>query len=616
MAISPFDLSEDQAPPLDPMGVQAPVPEPPPPPAPMMGLPGAPPPVIDGMEGAPGAPPPMDTGAPLQWPDPAWLQPETHPLAVPQPAPEGPPVAMKGSPVEQEGPPVELQGSPPPPPPPVNPDPAMAQADRNAREHEQAVLAANEAEQQKNDFLSSEGVRAAEDAARQQAAADKAYLQANDVANAKRAKLDAEATAIANQQIDPKRAWHDASFGAKLGIGVAAIVQGMVAGALGKDGANPIIAMIQTLNEQDMKAQEVNLANRTNLLGVRRGLLADDVAAGLELRDFKYKSLNAAYTMAENQIKAYALKYDNPVINASAQDKLAQIHDARLKLGMDWHHETVEEDFKKQQLDMQRSHLAMQRRAAAAKQVATPAESAAMMNAKREGEKDRRERLMIGGRTADGRQLYAKDKDAATDINKKAAEVTKSVAIVDELSDIYARNGWNPLGKWAGGTAGKDAQRANFLTGKLMTDFSKKEGQGTIRDSEYKMYKDMFGDPTGLVDPRAAFGQVRQTFIDDVNDDIQGNALDEDGNVVEDTTYWQPRAHLAKPEDKDTAEGNYQGRDFEKVPMDKTGKIIDPREEEYWKRNKPKNGLVDTPRKLTPEEEMDAMYGTHQADKP
>lgn len=554
----------------------------------------------------------MDAGGgPLQWPDPAWLQPETHPLAVPGSAPpEGPPAAFQGSPPPEEmGPPPELQGSPAAPPQvPPAPVPPMAQADQNMHLHEQALADEKQGEQDRNDFMSSAGVQIAQQAARDQADADRMYMKAQDDAKARRSQLDAEAQAIATQKIDPRHAWHDASFGAKLAMGVSAIVSGMITGP----GPNQVIAMIQSLNDQDTKAQETALQTRTSALATRRGLLADDVAAGHDILDFKYRSLSAAYSMAENQIKAYALKYDNPIINAKAEEQLAVIHDARLKLGMEWDQQAIENDFKNQQLSLQRGHLAAANRAAASK---VPRIDNASRREDREQEKDRRERLIIGGRTADGRQLYAKDKDEATEVNRKAREVTKSAAILDELSQIYADNGWNPMGKWHGGKAGKDAQRANFLMGKLMVEFSKKEGQGTIRDSEYKMYHDMFGDPTGILDPRALFGQVRQTYIDDVNDDIQGNALDEDGNVVEDTTYWQPRAHLAKPQDKDFAEGNYQGRSFEPVPMDKSGAIIDPEMEAYKKRDaaKIKQAAPEAPRPLTPEEEMDQMYGTHQA---
>lgn len=286
----------------------------------------------------------------MQWPDPSWLHPDGYQgQDVPVVENQGQPPAGLAPPFE--GPPEELQGSPPAPRP-VNPDPYLAQADRNSDQHAQALIALNEAEQQRNDFLSSEGVANADRAAKAQGEADRVFMQVQDEAKAKRAVLDKEAQDIANQNIDPRRAWHDASFGAKLAIGVTAFLQGYM--NTGKAGAqNTVMSMVDSLCEQDQKSQEEALARRVGGLATRRGLLADDVAAGRDVLDFKYKSLNAAYSMAENQIKAYALKYDNPVINAQAQEKLAEINDARLKLGMDWHQQTVENGIKKRQVDIQ-----------------------------------------------------------------------------------------------------------------------------------------------------------------------------------------------------------------------------------------------------------------------
>ena len=487
----------------------------------------------------------------------------------------------------------------------------MARADQNSAEHVQALQAESAAEQQRNDFMSSAGVQAAQKAAQDQASADRVFMQAQDEAKVKRQQLDKEAMAIANGAIDPRRAWHDASFGAKLAIGIATIVNGMV--TKGNIGASPVVAMVNAICEQDMKAQEENLANRTGALATRRGLLADDVAAGRDILDFQYKSINAAYGMAENQIKAYALKYDNPVINAKAQEQLAQIHDARLKLGMDWHQQTIENSFKSQQLSLQRAHLAAANRAAAAKgAVETPA----MMNAQREREKDRRERVLLGVTGPDGKQLYAKDKETATAVKNKMDATTDNVAILDEMNAIYERHKWVPLKDWRDDEAGKDARRANLLMTKLFSGFSKQEDQGTIRKEEYEMYRNAFGNPSGWLDPRAQLNTAREMFIDSANTDIN-QQFDEEGNVVQ-SAYWLPKPRLAKPKDTDTAEGNYQGRDFESVPMDKTGKIIDPEEEAYKARDaaKIKQAPPEAPRKLTDKEEMDRMYGTHQADEP
>lgn len=420
----------------------------------------------------------------------------------------------------------------------------MAQADQNEQEHVQALAAANLAEQQRNDFMSSAGVEAAGRAARDQASADRVFMQAQQEAKVKRQQLDTEAMAIANQKIAPNRAWHDASFGAKLAIGIATIVNGMV--TKGNVGASPVVAMVNAICEQDMKAQEDNLANRTGALGVRRGLLAEDVAAGRDMLDFQYKSINAAYLMAENQIKAYALKYDNPVINAKAQEQLAQIHDARLKLGMDWHQQTVANDINKQQvaqgwkgLDIQQQNADTAKAAQAAKGSET---SAARDSLNFKKEVDQRERIVPGGKMADGTQLYAKDKEVATKVNTKMAGANKGVAAINELTSIYKKHGWQPMGGWSmDDEARNDFQRANTLLQDVMTNFSLEKGQGTIRDAEYDRYEKMIGKPGAFIDPtEGSLAAMRDLFVNDVNDTLK---YEVDSNAG----YWNPTNHYKAP---------------------------------------------------------------------
>lgn len=537
--LSPFDPAQPN--PLDTTGtpilpeVQAPIPEPTPP-APPMGM--VPPPVDNSLQGAPGAPPqPQDMGGPLQWPAPDWLHPDgLQPQDVPvvENPPPAPGQVAAGLNEEPMGPPADMAGSPPPPAP-VNPDPAMAQADQNTREHEQALLNAAQAEQEKNAFLSSAGVQAANDAARRQTAADNAFVQANDEAKTKRAQLDKEAMAIANQQINPMRAWHDASFGAKLAMGIAVIVQGMA--TKGPIQKSPVVSMIQEMCAQDFKAQEENLANRTNALGVRRGLLADDMAAGRDMMDFQYKSLNAAYAMAENQIKAYALKYDNPIINASAQEKLAEIHDARLKLGMDWHNTTVEQNLKKQQVGIQGYEAQTGRMNAETARMAQQSKgsetSASLQRLAFDQQKDHDSRVINNvtyksGSKREGDVLGPDDK-VAGDVNAKLGLSTNFVQGIRRLRELQKKNRFVAFGKWGN----DDVKEANTITEGLISDWSNAKGQGVVREGEFPRMQEMIGKVGGFLDSSRNMETLENVMEQEANNMLRQR-------VSPDVNYWSP----------------------------------------------------------------------------
>jgi len=562
MAISPFDTS-DNGPPLDATGqpilptVQTPVPEqapPPMPPAPMV-----PPPVDASLQGAPGAPQQPQDAGPLPWPDPAWMQPEMHPQGMQQ-APEGPPVALQGSPpdpgaagppVDLQGPPVGLAGSTPPPPsaqelelsnqvPPgasaakqMKPAGYLGQLDANAEAHRQALLAAAHAEQQLNDFNSSQGVLAAQNAAKQQQAADAEFLAANKAATTRRAALDNEAMKIANQQVDPRRAWHDASFGAKLAIGIATIVNGMV--TKGNIGASPVVAMVNAICEQDMKAQEDALQNRTNMLGVRRGLLAEDVAAGRDLVDFKYKSIAAAYGMAENQIKAYALKFNNPVITAKAMEQLAQINDAKSELANKFHHQAVEEYFQGRAANNADRQTALQERKFNAEQAQTEGPNVPLMREQREAANDKAAKQVFlahyKAHSKHGDEPVQGPNAAVTeDVNKTLAHATSFVQGIRRLKEIRKANGFKPFGSWGN----DDMKEANAIYESLLTDFSNINHQGTIRDGEYERYEKMFGSIGGFIDPSANLDTLEHRAIQQANNELQGR-------IGPDVDFWKPQ---------------------------------------------------------------------------
>lgn len=617
-------------------------------------------PFVDEFAGAP-APSPALAPSP-EWPPPSWGE-------VP-PQPEGPPAPPPPAATQQAGPagmaaldqahaegqgvlpaydakgnpaggpeagPAAPAGPPGQPPRQSTGDPYLDHLQHSADVHSEALLAQGEAQKQKNDFLATEGVKAAKDASTKQAAADTAYMESYQEAKAKRAELDKEAMNIANSKVDPARAWHNMSFGAQLFVGVTAALTAMTTRGM-QTGQNSVLDSVNAMVKQDMEAQQMDIANRTTALGMRRGLLQDDIAAGRDLLDFQYKSINAAYGMAENQIKSYALKYDNPVINAQAADQLQTIQDARVKMGMDY------ETAKRQALLDQKDKAAQRaiawknadsnarnvdseiedrkaRRLAAEKAAAAGGgeDSAAMLSYKQRVRQDRRERIITQGLSKDGNLVFAKDKETATDINKKATGAQKAIGMIDELDTIYAKHGYRLLDdkSWGSSDAADDKARAKYLMGELESTFSLEQGQGVIHESEYKMYKGMFGDQNGyLTNPRANLAQARESFINGVNDQLRGNIMDEEDNPLgEEQRYWQPKPYLKKPDPRD-AENNPNDKkrdevlfiDEKKGPnLDGTGRMATDEETAAYEKK--------TGRKLIAGQEQDADSEKKKAER-
>lgn len=500
------------------------------------------PPFAPELQGGPGAPQAPPEAIPPQAP------PEQPPVPPEQPVPPpgtGPPqlaeAKAQGSLMESY-PEAERQSTG---------DPyldAMAIATDEARA---ANRIGTEAAIRKNQAESEQGLNLAKEVNRRQAEADKAYMQTYNAAKLKRSQLEAEAIANANTKIDPRRIYHDMSTPQKIVMGVMAALTGATTRAV-QTGQNSIVAMLDQMAERDMKAQQMEMENRGAMLQTRRGFLADDLAAGRDLLDVQYKSVQTFYENGRNAIKAYCQQFDNDALTAQGMKHDAEIAAAAAQASSNFLMARQAQDLdtwsKHQQAAIGWKNADTNAKEADARVKAAEAKSGRDVPAEREdreAEKDRRERIITQGATKDGKQLYAKDSGVATKINNKMGGATAGVAKIDELMEIHKRHGWNPMGKW--GTdpeAAKDAERANTLTQGLMTDFSLEKGQGTIRDGEYARYENMIGKVGGIVNPEGSLMAMRETFINDVNDSLGTEAsLDEGGNVVE-SRWWLPKAHF------------------------------------------------------------------------
>lgn len=273
------------------------------------------PPLAPELQGGPGAPQPPPEAIPPQAP------PEQPPVPPEQPVPPpgtGPPqlaeAKAQGSLMESY-PEAERQSTG---------DPyldAMAIATDEARA---ANRIGTDAAIRKNQAESEQGLNLAKEVNRRQAEADKAYMQTYNAAKLKRSQLEAEAIANANTKIDPRRIYHDMSTPQKIVMGVMAALTGATTRAV-QTGQNSIVAMLDQMAERDMKAQQMEMENRGAMLQTRRGFLADDLAAGRDLLDVQYKSVQTFYENGRNAIKAYCQQFDNDALTAQGMKQDAEI---------------------------------------------------------------------------------------------------------------------------------------------------------------------------------------------------------------------------------------------------------------------------------------------------
>src|SRR6185436_276405 len=393
-----------------------------------------------------------------------------------------------------------------------------------------------DAERAKNLVASSEGVALAEKTDRDITTANAAYMKANVEAKEKRAVLEKEAIDLANTKIDPDRAWHNMSFGQQLGVILLAALNGATARAV-KTGKNVVMEQIDDMIMRDMKAQEANLSTRFNVLGIRRGMLADEVQQGRDMLDFQYKAAMTGYTIAENKIKAMLLEYDNDVITAKGEAYLAQLQQKKGMISYGFEAAKRADLYQREQDQIKNAQawaqIGLARDAANARSAKQPSD---LGERKFENEKEWKERgariHLAKYRDDSGMQgqVLGPNDTVAADVNMSLASATSFVQGVRRLKQIRKENGWKPFGSW-----GNDAQKeANTIFEGLLSDFSRINHQGTVREGEYPRYEKMFGSIGGLIDPTANLDALENRAIQQANNELQGR-------VGPEVAYWQPQ---------------------------------------------------------------------------
>lgn len=177
-------------------------------------------------------------------------------------------------------------------------------------------------EAERNQFEAEQKTRALEKDA-EQAEVNLARLQrANVAAQEEHADLRREAKQLAEREIDPDRWWGSRSTGQKVAAYAAAIMGGLLSPHRGgrNDGLNLIFDAI----DRDIAAQQADLENKSNLLGQRRGMLAEQYA----LSGDAYKAAEAvrlaSLKRVDEMLAAAGQQYDQrgSIMQAIAEERL------------------------------------------------------------------------------------------------------------------------------------------------------------------------------------------------------------------------------------------------------------------------------------------------------
>lgn len=524
------------APLLDPLGQQA---------API--LPVAPAPMPDGPLGIPLpdrdplaaslAPegPPAQYGneftpqgdAPQAWPPPHWFNDANAAAEFPrqQLAPEGPP-----APVEQAGPPApvaapvpEEQMGPPRPsysdepteaalgygknaPGASTGDPYLDYVARSGAQKRQADQNLAEAEQDKNENLAREGIRIAQDRDKAQAVADQAYHTAHEEAKARRLKLDAELLDAQNTKIDPNRARDQMPMGKRVAMAITSALIGFTDRSVMSGGKNAMVDQLNSMAEADIDAQKFDIQNRKQAIGMRSGLVNDQMQDDQAMLDMEYKSFNQHYETAKAQLTAESLRWDNPIISAKAEARRIEINDAQVALIQGYESKTRELNYQHGQdaiknrqedrkIGIQAGHLALSRQIEADKKLKPPERDVPGEREDREAAAELRKRQIRG---ANGDTIGL----ANTEVEERMAN--QVVTHRGSLTELYKRGRELFKDDWAApGTKRREQQdswNANWAQERRMA--SGDISAPNVRDNEIWGIKtgQMMGDNMDVLD--------------------------------------------------------------------------------------------------------------------
>lgn len=406
------------------------------------------------------------------------------------------------------------------------------------------IQAEADAQKAKNEYLSQEMRAANERAATEQAAIERDRMASKAEAKAKTEELNKEANEIANQKLNDRKVFDDMEMPTKIFLALGAALSGWS----NPRGPNKVTEAVMAMVDRDMKTQAANLENRRAGLAMKRGLLSDEIAAGRDDIDARYKAMNVGLEMQRNAAIDYGMRFDNPVIDARVQQQVADIDEARATLAMQYQQAAEQRAYSRKmdqaQLGIQRGHLGLAQRKQAfdelmAMQPKEPSvrDQVQVSKEQREQQTWHDDRYLPGVKTKKGGEVLTLGKEEGEKYRKKIAVATSFVQKLDKIIALREKNrdeatgGWRPFGQWAD----DDVKAMNSLYEDVKNDYSTAKEQGVVMKADSERYDKMLGSVTGMVDPTTNLMTIRQSTIQTVNNDLQSQ-----NRPGQEVAWWDP----------------------------------------------------------------------------
>lgn len=146
-----------------------------------------------------------------------------------------------------------------------------------------------------------------------------------------KAKLDAAAAKYEGLEVDSGRYWSQKSVGSKI-LAAIAVGLGAYAQSMGANRENPALTMIRAAIDNDIKAQEANMAKAGKYVEAQRGMYSDLLKELGDEELARLKTHELGLRSAKSVMQGQLAKTKNPALQANTQKAIADLDAEEAKL--------------------------------------------------------------------------------------------------------------------------------------------------------------------------------------------------------------------------------------------------------------------------------------------
>lgn len=156
-----------------------------------------------------------------------------------------------------------------------------------------------------------------------------AKMQANEAARQAKTQqyqsdLDKVTREYSGLEVDPNHYFGSMSTGNKIMAGVA-LAMGAIGAGMGNTGRNVALDVVEKAIDRDIDAQKANIATKGRAVELKRGAYSDYLQAAGNERAAELAEKNRQLEIFKNRLDAQAQASQSPIIQANAQNTIAQI---------------------------------------------------------------------------------------------------------------------------------------------------------------------------------------------------------------------------------------------------------------------------------------------------